>query len=177
MTKDWYLDNLDKMLGYVHTLEDMVHSYQMTAKKDEFVAIQSSGKKIETVLNDLEDIILGAVNVLDFHKDWMVESSRKPIKSSIEDRLIPYLEEFEEGYSSAMVDDPMDDYAGVDTTQFRLETFYETFKNDHNLSDDDINNLENAVLDIWNETDAESGEIRDMGEMYGNHYGDAEYFK
>ena len=86
-----------------------------------------------------------------------VNSSRQ-IKSSLEDRLVPYLEEFEEGYSNALVEDPMDSYAGFDTSNARCETFYETFKNDHNLTDDDINALENAVLDMWHETDAELGE-------------------
>lgn len=95
-----------------------------------------------------------------------VNNSRKPIKSSLEDRLIPYLEEFEEGYSNAMVDDPMDHYIGVDTTQVRLETFYDMFKNDYNLTDDDINKLENAVLDIWNETNNEINQ-NEWNEMYG----------
>lgn len=87
--------------------------------------------------------------------DEHIQSSRKPIKSSLEDRLVPYLEEFEEGYSNALVEDPMDSYAGFDTTDARCETFYKTFKSDHNLTDDDINKLENAVVDMWHEADAE----------------------
>lgn len=99
------------------------------------------------------------IDKLDNH-EWqgyldLINSSRKPIKSSLDDRLVPYLEEFEEGYSNALVEDPMDSFAGFDTTDARCKTFYETFKSDHNLTDDDINKLENAVVDMWHEADAE----------------------
>ena len=93
-----------------------------------------------------------------------VNSSRQ-IKSSLEDRLVPYLEEFEEGYADALTStDEMGNNA-------RLETFYEMFKSDYNLSDDDINKLEGAVQDIWHETEEEYDGEHDMGEMYGVPYG------
>ena len=96
--------------------------------------------------------------------EGFVKSSRKPIKSSLEDRLVPYLEEFEEGYADALTStDEMGNNA-------RLETFYEMFKSDYNLSDDDINKLEGAVQDIWHETEEEITE-HDMGEMYGLPHG------
>lgn len=93
-----------------------------------------------------------------------VQSSRKPIKSSLEDRLVPYLEEFEEGYADALTStDEMGNNA-------RLDTFYEIFKSDHNLNDNDISKLEGAVQDIWHETEEENIE-HDMGEMYGVPHG------
>ena len=75
-----------------------------------------------------------------------ITSSRKPIKSSLENRLIPYLEEFEEGYANALAST---DEMGP---QVRLDTFYEIFKSDHNLSDDDINKLKDSVEGIWEES-------------------------
>lgn len=105
----------------------------------------------------------------------VIKSSRKPIKSSLDERLVPYLEEFEEGYSDALTEDPMDSYAGYDSDRERCESFFKKFKNNHNLNDNDINDLENEIIYRWQKEDAEIG--HDMGEMYGNHYGDAEYFK
>ena len=75
-----------------------------------------------------------------------VQSSKKPIKSSLEDRLVPYLEEFEEGYADALAST---DEMGPEV---RLETFYEIFKNDYNLSDDDISKLKDSVEGIWKES-------------------------
>ena len=75
-----------------------------------------------------------------------INSSKKPIKSSLEDRLVPYLEEFEEGYANALAStDEMG--PGV-----RLDTFYEIFKNDHNLNDDDMSKLKDSVEGIWEES-------------------------
>ena len=93
-----------------------------------------------------------------------LNNSRKPIKSSLEDRLVPYLEEFEEGYADALTStDEMGSNASLDT-------FYEIFKSDYNLTDDDISKLEGAVQDIWHETEEENIE-HDMGEMYGAPHG------
>ena len=83
-------------------------------------------------------------------KDYFAESrginnSKKSIKSSLEDRLIPYLEEFEEGYADAQVVAPGDE---MDVSS-RQETFFEIFKNDYDLSDEDINKLKDAVMGIW----------------------------
>lgn len=104
------------------------------------------------------------------------EEEKKPVKSSLDERLVPYLEEFEEGYSDALfTEDPMDSYAGYDSDRERCESFFKKFKNNHNLNDDDINDLENEIIYRWQKEDAEID--HDMGEMYGNHYGDAEYFK
>lgn len=75
-----------------------------------------------------------------------LNSSRRTIKSSLEDRLIPYLEEFEEGYADALAST---DEMGPDV---RLDTFYEIFKSDYNLSDDDINKLKDSVEGIWKES-------------------------
>lgn len=75
-----------------------------------------------------------------------IQSSRKPIKSSLEDRLVPYLEEFEEGYANAL---SSTDEMGPEV---RLDTFYEIFKSDYNLSDDDINKLKDSVEGIWKES-------------------------
>ena len=77
-----------------------------------------------------------------------IHNSRKPIKSSLEDRLIPYLEEFEEGYADTQVVAPGDE---VDIPS-RQETFFEIFKSDYNLSDEDINKLKDAVMGIWEAT-------------------------
>ncbi len=84
-------------------------------------------------------------------KDYFAESrginnSKKPIKSSLEDRLVPYLEEFEEGYADAL---SSTDEMGPEV---RLDTFYEIFKSDYNLSDDDINKLKDSVEGIWKES-------------------------
>lgn len=79
-------------------------------------------------------------------EEYQVNSSRKPIKSSLEDRLIPYLEEFEEGYADALAST---DEMGPEA---RLDTFYEIFKSDYNLSDDDINKLKDSVEGIWKES-------------------------
>ena len=89
-----------------------------------------------------------------------VMNSRKPIKSSLEDRLIPYLEEFEEGYADTINRDAEEGVAGVYN-----DAFLEGFRNDYNLTNEDIEKLKEAVHNIWNES-AED-EIRDMGEMYG----------
>lgn len=75
-----------------------------------------------------------------------VNNSRKSIKSSLDDRLIPYLEEFEEGYANALAST---DEMGPEV---RLDTFYEIFKSDYNLSDDDINKLKDSVEGIWKES-------------------------
>ena len=75
----------------------------------------------------------------------------KIIKSSLEDRLVPYLEEFEEGFADTQVVAPGDE---MDIPS-RQETFFEIFKNDHNLTDEDINKLKNAVMDIWEATAGE----------------------
>ena len=75
-----------------------------------------------------------------------IHNSRNPIKSSLEDRLVPYLEEFEEGYANALAST---DEMGPEV---RLDTFYEIFKSDHNLSDDDINKLKDSVEGIWEES-------------------------
>lgn len=79
-------------------------------------------------------------------EEYQVNSSRKPIKSSLEDRLVPYLEEFEEGYADALAST---DEMGPEV---RLDTFYEIFKSDYNLSDDDINKLKDSVEGIWKES-------------------------
>ena len=75
-----------------------------------------------------------------------VNNSHKPIKSSLEDRLVPYLEEFEAGYADALAST---DEMG---SEARLDTFYEIFKSDYNLSDDDINKLKDSVEGIWKES-------------------------
>lgn len=93
-----------------------------------------------------------------------VNNSRKLIKSSLEDRLVPYLEEFEEGYSDALVKDSQN---GDDFNHVYEDTFYEMFKSDYNLTDADIQKLEKAVREIWDASSTEEGEVRDMGEMYG----------
>lgn len=93
-----------------------------------------------------------------------INNSKKPIKSSLEDRLVPYLEEFEEGYSDALVKDSQN---GDDFTHVYEDTFYEMFKSDYNLTDADIQKLEKAVREIWDASSTEEGEVRDMGEMYG----------
>lgn len=97
-------------------------------------------------------------------EEYQVNSSRKPIKSSLEDRLVPYLEEFEEGYSEALVKDSQN---GDDFDHVYEDTFYEMFKSDYNLTDKDIQKLEKAVREIWDASSTEEGEVRDMGEMYG----------
>lgn len=94
-----------------------------------------------------------------------LNSSKKPIKSSLEDRLTPYLEEFEEGYADAINKDAWNE----DTDNVNQDTFFEIFMSDHNLTRSDIENLKNAVGDIWDETDEEIE--HDMGEMYGVPHG------
>lgn len=79
-------------------------------------------------------------------EEYYVNSSRKPIESSLEDRLVPYLEEFEEGYADVLAST---DEMGPEA---RLDTFYEIFKNDYNLSDDDINKLKDSVEGIWKDS-------------------------
>ena len=96
--------------------------------------------------------------------EGFVKSSRKSIKSSLEDRLIPYLEEFEEGYANAIARD------SEEASEFEHvyeDTFFEQFKSDYNLTDTDIQKLDKAVREIWDASSTEEGEIRDMGEMYG----------
>lgn len=100
--------------------------------------------------------------------DW--ESGRpmysncKSIKSSLEDRLLNLLEEFEEGYADTINRDAQEGTTGVYN-----DAFLEGFKNDYNLTNEDIEKLREAVHNIWNETANEiaKDEIRDMGEMYG----------
>jgi len=93
-----------------------------------------------------------------------VNNSRKSIKSSLEDRLIPYLEEFEEGYANAITRDSED---ADEFNHVYEDTFFEQFKNDYNLTDTDIQKLDRAVREIWDASSTEEGEVRDMGEMYG----------
>lgn len=96
--------------------------------------------------------------------EGFVKSSRKSIKSSLEDRLIPYLEEFEEGYANAITRD------SEEASEFEHvyeDTFFEQFKSDYNLTDEDIQKLDRAVREIWDASSTEEGEVRDMGEMYG----------
>jgi len=93
-----------------------------------------------------------------------INNSKKSIKSSLEDRLVPYLEEFEEGYANAITRD------SEEASEFEHvyeDTFFEQFKNDYNLTDADIQKLDRAVREIWDASSTEEGEIRDMGEMYG----------
>lgn len=102
-------------------------------------------------------------------KDYFAESrginnSRKPIKSSLEDRLVPYLEEFEEGYANAITRDSED---ASEFNHVYEDTFFEQFKSDYNLTDTDIQKLDRAVREIWNASSTEEGEVHDMGEMYG----------
>ena len=98
---------------------------------------------------------------LEFGLDGAITNSRKPIKSSLEDRLIPYLEEFEEGYADTINRDAQEGSNGA-----YEEAFIEGFKNDYNLTNEDIEKLRESVHEIWN-TSSEEGEVRDMGEMYG----------
>lgn len=105
----------------------------------------------------------GPEEIQELYEVGYIGNSRKPIKSSLEDRLVPYLEEFEEGYADALTST---DEMG---SNVHLDTFYEVFKSDHNLSDDDISKLEGAVQDIWHETEEDTE--HDMGEMYGAPHG------
>ena len=90
-----------------------------------------------------------------------VNNSHKPIKSSLEDRLLNLLEEFEEGYADTINRDVQEGSNGA-----YEEAFIEGFKNDYNLTNEDIEKLRESVHEIWN-TSSEEGEVRDMGEMYG----------
>ena len=90
-----------------------------------------------------------------------ITNSRKPIKSSLEDRLLNLLEEFEEGYADTINRDAQEGSNGA-----YEEAFIEGFKNDYNLTNEDIEKLRESVYEIWN-TSSEEGEVRDMGEMYG----------
>lgn len=91
-------------------------------------------------------------------------TGNKIIKSSLDDRLIPYLEEFEEGYANAITRDSED---AAEFNHVYVDTFFEEFKNDYNLTDTDIQKLDKAVRNIWDASSTEEDEIRDMGEMYG----------
>lgn len=94
-----------------------------------------------------------------------IQNSCKLIKSSLDDRLVPYLEEFEEGYADAINKDAWNE----DVNNVNQDTFFEIFMSDHNLTRSDIENLKNAVGNIWDETDEEIE--HDMGEMYGAPHG------
>lgn len=85
----------------------------------------------------------------------------KIIKSSLEDRLLNLLEEFEEGYADTINRDVQEGSNGA-----YEEAFIEGFKNDYNLTNEDIEKLRESVHEIWNAS-SEEGEVRDMGEMYG----------
>lgn len=98
------------------------------------------------------------------NKRESINNSKKPIKSSLEDRLVPYLEEFEEGYANAITRDSED---ANEFNHVYEDTFFEQFKSDYNLTDTDIQKLDRAVREIWDASSTEEGEVRDMGEMYG----------
>ena len=93
-------------------------------------------------------------------KNRRIANSRKLIKSSLEDRLLNLLEEFEEGYADTINRDVEEGSNGA-----YEQAFIEGFKNDYSLTNEDINKLKESVHEIWNEPVED--EIRDMGEMYG----------
>ncbi len=124
-------------------------------------------KELDNELQHIDELIGDALTHTEMVKNgdydnYMspVNNSHKPINSSLEDRLLSYLEEFEEGYADTINRDAEEGSNGA-----YEEAFIEGFKNDYNLTDEDIEKLKEAVHNIWNES-AED-EIRDMGEMYG----------
>lgn len=126
-------------------------------------------KELDNELQKIDELIGDALTHTEMVKNgdydnYMspVNNSHKSIKSSLEDRLVPYLEEFEEGYADTINRDVEEDSNGA-----YEEAFIEGFKNDYNLTDEDINKLKESVHEIWDTSSTEEGEIRDMGEMYG----------
>lgn len=128
-------------------------------------------KELDSELQNIDELIGNALTHTEMVKngdydDYMspINNSHKPIKSSLEDRLVPYLEEFEEGYANAITRDSED---ADEFNHVYEDTFFEQFKSDYNLTDTDIQKLDRAVREIWDASSAEEDEIRDMGEMYG----------
>ena len=103
------------------------------------------GSEVDLAVRDAIRAVRNAITTEHEYRTG-IKSSKKPIKSSLEDRLVPYLEEFEEGYADALTST---DEMGPEV---RLDTFYEIFKSDHNLSDDDIDKLKDSVEGIWEES-------------------------
>ena len=121
---------VDAAADYILQNEDYYNDYDLHLKAKKWFN--------DTIENYPEDLI-------------PLNSSKEPIKSSLEDRLVPYLEEFEEGYADAINKDSADN--GMENVN--QDTFFEIFMSDNNLSNDDIQKLKQAVEGIWNETSEE----------------------
>ena len=121
---------VDAAADYILQNEDYYNDYDLHLKAKKWFN--------DTIENYPEDLI-------------PLNSSKKPIKSSLEDRLIPYLEDFEEGYADAINKDSQNN--GLENVN--TDTFFEIFMSDNNLSNSDIQKLKQAVEGIWNETSEE----------------------
>lgn len=151
--------------------DDMFNAIQKVFEKYNF----QEDKENRAGKNDLMEVIKWMEYHYYFDDDWdneEIESAcgskgkkkkgKKEIKSSLEDRLFPYLEEFEEGYADTINRDAEEGSYGA-----YEEAFIEGFKNDYNLTDEDIDKLRESVHEIWEASSTDSDEVRDMGEMYG----------
>lgn len=82
----------------------------------------------------------------------IVESKKKTSKKNLKEGAVKELyTELEEELEKAYEDDPMDHYAGIDTTDARINLTIEAFAKDHNLSIETVEAMAREIQDRWDE--------------------------
>ena len=88
-----------------------------------------------------------------------LKESKKNSKKRIKEGAVKELyTELEEELEKAYEDDPMDHYAGIDTTDARINLTIEAFAKDHNLSIETVEVMAKEIQDRWDEEQFENWE-------------------